>query len=300
MVRNFSIVVAAVALMSCGPSVDTSASNAASESIPDLTGDWARNTLEFEGPASGPGPISTMMRKADGTPIAEKVGDYTNPILQPWAAEKLKALGELALTGVVFPDPENQCLPWSLPNILRYMQIRILQRPDEVTIVYARSDQVRHVRLSGSHPANVTPSSYGDSIGRYEGSALVIDTVGIKVGRLPMLDWYGTPYTESLHVIERYTLIDYEAAKEAVERHERKSVWLPPDESGIGPDLDYRGSGLQIALTVDDAGAFTMPWSAVVTYRRAANAWGEDVCAENLRESVGPERNVPRDDAPDF
>src|SRR6185295_8778571 len=134
--------------------------------------------------------------------------------------------------------------------------IRILQRPDEVTIVYARSDQVRHVRLSGSHPANVTPSSYGDSIGRYEGSALVIDTVGIKVGRLPMLDWYGTPYTESLHVIERYTLIDYEAAKEAVERHERKSVWLPPDESGIGPDLDYRGSGLQIALTVDDAGAF--------------------------------------------
>jgi len=300
MERGLGLILATFALISCGQNGNVAASRAPSESIPNLTGDWVRNTLEFEEPASGPGPIQTKMRKADGTPIGEKVGDYTNPILQPWAADRVKALGESALTGAVFPDPENQCLPWSLPNILRYMQIKVLQQPDEITIVYARSDQVRHVRMNGSHPATITPSSYGDSIGHYEGDTLVIDTVGIKVGSLPMIDWYGTPYTESLHVIERYRLIDYQSAKDAIERHERKSVWLPPDESGIEPDLAYRGSGLQIGFTVDDPGAFTMPWSALVTYRRAANAWGEDICAENLRESVGPERNVPHDDTPDF
>ena len=32
------------------------------------------------------------------------------------------------------------------------------------------------------HPAFVTPSWYGDSIGHYGGDTLVIDTVGIKTG----------------------------------------------------------------------------------------------------------------------
>ena len=266
----------------------------------DFTGIWARNTLEFEDPASGPGPIQPMIRKPDGAPSMEKVGDYTNPILLPAAAEKVKMLGDLARTGVVFPDPENQCLDWPLPNILRHMQIQILQEPDQVTIVYLRSSQMRRVRMNGSHPERVIPSSYGDSIGRYEGDTLVIDTVGIKLGPLPMIDWYGTPYSEALRVVERYRLIDHDVAKDAIERHERKSVFLPPDETGIAPDLAHTGKGLQIEFTVEDPGTFTTPWSAVVTYRRAGNAWAEDVCAENLRESVGPERNVPMAAAPDF
>jgi hypothetical protein len=268
--------------------------------IPDLSGIWARDSLEFEEPVSGPGPIGTMLRHPHGTPVMEKVGDYTNPILLPAAAEKVKALGDLARTGVVFPDPENQCLHWPMPNILRYMQVEILQQTDRVTLLYLRSHQVRHVRLNDSHPVNVTPSSYGDSIGRYEGDTLVIDTVGIKVGPLPMIDWYGTPYSEALHVIERYRLIDYEATKEAVERHQRRSVRIPSEESGIAIDLGYSGKGLQIEFTVEDQGVFTMPWSALVTYRRAADAWVEEVCAENLRESVGPERKVPTAETPDF
>ena len=241
-----------------------------------------------------------MMRKPDGTPVMEKVGDYTNPTLLPAAAEKLKALGDVARTGVVFPDPENQCLDWPLPNILRHMQIQILPEPDQVTIVYLRSNQVRRVRMNGSHPAQIIPSPYGDSVGRYEGDTLLVDTVGIKVGPLPMIDWYGTPYSEALHVVERYRLIDHGAAKDAIERHERKSVLLPPGETGIEPDLAYAGKGLQIELTVEDQSVFSKPWSAVVTYRRAANGWMEDICAENLRESVGPERKVPAAEAPDF
>jgi len=268
--------------------------------LPEFSGVWARNTLEFEEPDSGPGPIKPMLRKPDGRPTMEKVGDYTNPILQPAAAERIKALGDLARTGVVFPDPENQCLDWPLPNILRHMQIQILQEPDQVTIVYLRSSQVRRVRMNDAHPAQIIPSPYGDSVGRFEGDTLVIDTVGIKVGPLPMIDWYGTPYSDVLHVVERYRLIEHEVAKEAIERHERKSALIPSGETGIEPDLAYTGKGLQIEITVEDKGVFTTPWSAFVTYRRAANSWMEEVCAENLRESVGPERKVPAANGPDF
>jgi len=49
------------------------------------------------------------------------------------------------------------------------------------------------VRLNQPHPANVTPSWYGDSVGHYEGDTLVIDTVGIKIGPFSMVDMYGRP-----------------------------------------------------------------------------------------------------------
>ena len=81
--------------------------------------------------------------------------------------------------------------------------------------------QIRRVRLNGTHPAKVTPSWYGDSIGHYEGDTLVVDTVGYKLGPAPVLDMYGSPFSEGLHVTERYRLIDYEAAKAAQERNVR-------------------------------------------------------------------------------
>ena len=64
----------------------------------------------------------------------------------------------------------------------------------------------------------MTPSWYGDSVGHYEGDTLVIDTVGMKVGKYSMVDWYGTPHSEALHVVERYRMLDYAAAKEGFER----------------------------------------------------------------------------------
>ena len=71
------------------------------------------------------------------------------------------------------------------------------------------------------------PSWYGDFVGHYEGDALVIDTVGIKVGPFAMVDWYGTPHSEALHVVERYRLLDHEAAKEGL-NETQESVMSPP------------------------------------------------------------------------
>src|SRR6202049_82337 len=103
----------------------------------------------------------------------------------------------------------------------------MIQKRDSITFLYSFDHEVRHVRLNQSHPAQVTPSWYGDSVGHYEGDTLVIDTVGIKSDRpFAMIDMYGTPHTQALHVVERYRLLDYEAAKEAEERGEKENFRL--------------------------------------------------------------------------
>jgi len=124
--------------------------------------------------------------------------------------------------------------------------MQMLQQPDRITILCWYENEVRHVRMNQSHPAHVTPSWYGDSIGHYEGDTLVIDTVGIKTDRpFAMADQFGTPYTEALPVVERYRLIDYEAAKEARERAGRENWWFGKDiTAGWGTRPELQGQEL--------------------------------------------------------
>ena len=144
------------------------------------------------------------------------VGDYSNPILQPWAAEVVKKLGEISMAGKGYPTPRNQCWPEGMPFVSINRGMKIIQQPENITILYPFDHQFRQVRMNQPHPAQVTPSWYGDSVGHYEGDELLIDTVGIKLGRFSMIDWFGTPYTEALHLVESYRLLDYEATMKAV------------------------------------------------------------------------------------
>ncbi len=104
--------------------------------------------------------------------------------------------------------------------------MQLLQQPDKITMLYSGDHEVRRVRMNASHPSPLKPSWYGDSVGHYEGDTLVIDTVGVKTDRpYAMHDLFGTPYTDKLHVVERYRLRDYEDVKDAIERN-RKENWL--------------------------------------------------------------------------
>ena len=252
--------------------------------IPDFSGIWAHPYLTgFEIPLSGPGPVLNTQRQRNGVANFQMlVGDYNNPILQPWAAQVVKKHGEVSLAGKGYPTPSNQCWPGGVPYVFWDFLMQMWQQGDRITMLYRHGNEVRHVRMDGSHPAHVTPSWYGDSVGHYEGTALVIDTIGIKVGPFAMVDMYGTPHTEALHVVERYRLIDYDDAREA----------LAPE---------YRGKVLQLRFTVEDPGAFTMPWSSMITYRRSFNEWTDLICAENRHEYYGGvESAVPTAVKPDF
>jgi hypothetical protein len=284
-------------------------------SVPDFSGTWIHGSIPgFEPLRSGPTALVNRSRRSNaqllqdlaidwrgpGAPptenvsnILELVGDYTNPILQPWAANVVKEFGEMSLSGVGVPSPRNQCWPGGVPFVFTSGAIQILQQPDKIAILYNYDHQVRYVRLNQSHPVRMTPAWYGDSVGRYEGETLVVDTVGIKVGPFAAVDWYGTPHTEALHVVERYRFIDYDAAKEGWERDAKENWRAQPAPS-------YRGKYLQLEFTVDDEGAFTTPWTATMTYGRSRGDWVESVCAENTRWYSGKEAAVPRADQPDF
>src|SRR6202047_2738551 len=132
-------------------------------SIPDFAGIWGNPYLYgIEPPQSGPGPVVNKARRrqtfdVDGRPLPAATaplvsearqlgGDYTNPILKPVAAEVVKQHGDLALAGVGYPSPRNQCWPQGVPFIFTNFAVLLLQQPDK----------------NVPHPAQVTPSWYGD------------------------------------------------------------------------------------------------------------------------------------------
>ena len=294
-------IVVALALVSCGPS---DSEVAAGPPIPDLAGLWATEYFGFEPPLSGPGPITNKFRLPNGNiDPAHRAGNDANPRLKPSAAETLRAKAEILRDGRNFPEPSNQCAPQQPPYIFWQQEIQLLQQPDEIVILYMDDHHVRRVRLNGQHPAHLTPSWSGDSVGHYEGDTLVIDTVGVKAGPFSMMDNFGTPQSEAVHVVERYRLIGHEAVVAAEKRGEVETLRFAGDNilgDGVAVDPDEKGNGLQLEFTVEDPNVFTTSWSALRTYRRAAGEFVERVCAENLREAAGPARKVPTADKPDF
>jgi hypothetical protein len=275
-------------------------------SIPDFSGIWTHFTWpDFEPPPAGAGPVTNRSRRDGVSDVYRLVGDHTNPVLKPQAAEVVKKHGEISLTGVPYPTPSNQCWPGGVPFVLANIGMQMLQEPDKITILYSNDHEVRHVRMNQPHPARVTPSWYGDSVGHYEGDTLVIDTVGVKIGPFAMVDMYGTPHSQALHVVERYRLLDYEAAKEGLERDAKENVQFAElngnTDDGPAVDPSYRGKHLQLQFTVEDEGVFTMPWSATITYRRPSGEWAEFVCAENPHVYyAGKDTAVPTADKPAF
>jgi hypothetical protein len=66
--------------------------------------------------------------------LLELVGDYTNPISQPWAAGVVKKFGEISLAGVGVPSPRNQCWPGGVPSVFTSGAIQILPQPDKIAM----------------------------------------------------------------------------------------------------------------------------------------------------------------------
>jgi hypothetical protein len=275
-------------------------------SIPDFSGIWGHGNLPwFIPPASGPGPVINQLRlRNTGRRFDDGVSDYrqwagdsTNPILQPWAAAVVKKKSELSLAGVSFPSPSNQCWPHPVPFLFKRMAMQMLQLPDKIVMLFNEDHEFRYVRMNQPHPAQVTPSWHGDAVGHYEGDTLVIDTVGIKKDRpYAMIDLFGTPYTEKLHVVERWQLLDREAVNDGLARGAKEN-WRP----GGPVNPNYKDKFLQVHFTIEDEGAFTSPWTATTIYLRGGRELPEQVCAENtFGFHYDAEGGIPHADKPDF
>jgi hypothetical protein len=265
---------------------------------------WGKNAFNFEGMPSGPQPLRNLSRLPNGKANAGRlVGDYHNPILTPEAATVVKQKGELAIAGRGFPNAQDQCRPIAPPFAFA-MQLGFELLPaanGDIIILYDQNMNVRHIRMNGAHPANLMPSSMGESVGRWEGDVLVIDTAGIKTDAFTSVDRFGTPQSEAMHVVERYRLIDGGLAVAQIEKYETSegTVGGGGRVAGYNPDTSLKG--LQLEVTMEDPKVFTAPLTARVTYRPLISQWQESVCADNPVEHYKDEWiGLPTAGHPDF
>jgi hypothetical protein len=279
-----------IAVMVAAAAAGTALAQAPARAVPDFGGVWTHPATGFGPALKEPGPIRNLTRTAKGTSDNTKlVGDYKNPILRPEAAEIVRRRGEISKSGKIFPDPDVMCLQQPVPYILWNFDVVFIQQKDKVTLVYQHDNDYRQVWLNQGHPADLKPSAHGHSVGHYEGDTLVIDTVGIAVGPYTTIDRLGTPYSDSLHVVERYRMLPYEQAKAAMDLAEKEH-----NRAGPTVDPNYRGHGVQLEFVVEDHKMFTVPWSATITYLKRENTgWEERICAENVEHDYNFKYFVP-------
>jgi hypothetical protein len=247
---------------------------------PDSDTSWALDQTvdDLLPPPSGAGPIASdpahpYIANFRGAQPTYRVADLSNPILQPWAREQMRKSNDEVLAGKVPFRARERCWPIGVPGFVVYSLVEpayFYQTPGKVTIINPGGPEVRQIYLNVPHSADPKPSWYGESVGHYEGGdTLVIDTIGLT--DKTFVDNYRTPHTSKLHVVERLKLIE-------------------------------GGKAVQISISVDDPGAFTMPWSATQRWRRVARGpISEEPCNENhadhFSHSLFP---TPTADKPDF
>ena len=114
------------------------------------------------------------------------------------------------------------------------------------------------------HPAKLIPTNYGHSIGKWDGDTLVVDTVGYN--EKFWIDTRGTPHTNQLHFVERFTRTDFNT--------------------------------MQYTATIEDPGAYTAPWTTqMMTMRWTANSdLFEYICQDN---NHGPELMIGSQESED-
>lgn len=244
---------------------------------------WGKNAFNFESMPSGPSALRNLSRLPNGKSNAgQLVGDYNNPILTPAAAAVVKAKGELAKFGKGFPNAQDQCRALAPPFFSAMsLDFALLPLKNGNLIVSDRNSNMRYVRMNAAHPADLKPTPTGDSVGRWEGDTLVIDTVGMKVDEYTSIDRFGTPFSDKMHIVERYSMIDgpQAAAQIAAYENAEGTVGGGGRDAGYHPDTNLKG--LELQLTMTDPVMLTAPWTVRVTYRRLNAEWQETVCADN-------------------
>jgi hypothetical protein len=229
----------------------------ASDGKPDLTGVWQggstqRGSWEDANAGTGVGgsgrdPAAAVTPSSNDRPAGREGAPY-----QPWAAQKvLEAFNKRGID-----DPTAKCLPAGLPRtvMLGLFPQQIVQTPKQIVMLYEYMNVYRVIPLTAKHPDDLLPSYMGNSIGRWDGDTLIVDTVGFN--DKTWLAGAGTFHTDALHVTERFTRVDKD-------------------------QINYQ-------VTMEDPNVLTKPWTLTSTLMlREGTRLEEMVCAEN---NIDPDR----------
>jgi hypothetical protein len=171
------------------------------------------------------------------------MGQYDHPEMRPLAERCITSFG-------------SNAGPPMLPNYFYNNNYTIVQTKDHVMILVEMVHDTRVIRIGGEHqPKHIRPW-YGDSIGRWEGDTLVVETTNFH----PSQVFRGA--SENLKVIERFTR--------------------------TGPET------ILYKFTIDDPTTFARPWSGEVPFTRMEELIYEYACHEGnyaLSNVLSGERN---------
>jgi len=158
-----------------------------------------------EGQREIPGARGTAEANAGGLPLNRPA---------PRSAVALTDAGKAEMDKLAaIPRATRSCMQGSIVSDWGGEPVNhITQGTDTIKLQYGRLGLERTIFMKvAAHPANITPSRAGHSIGKWENDVLVVDTVGFLPGALTGV----TPHSGKLHVVERFTL---DAATMALKR----------------------------------------------------------------------------------
>ena len=174
----------------------------------DLSGLWQADrtpTREFES-VLGEGFATIQVDAADATKNALSVFWGTKPEDEPLRPETAAIL--MRRMENPLSSPQTQCLPVSIPMAMLMFSFKMIQTPQEIVLLSEVGDPARQIHTDGrSLPKDPSPSWIGNSVGRWEGETLVVETNGLN--DLAWLDIFGHPRSESMHITERYHRRDF-------------------------------------------------------------------------------------------
>ena len=211
-IRFIGLILAAFVLLAYSPALYPQSSpkpvSGATATIPDLSGSWAPHRpvpVTAETALCG---IRTVCNDLLGLSGGATPVKSDEPQLQPWAEEKFKAVKEGRARDPNFVG----CMPQGPTDLLldnrRLFELR--QFPDEVLLLFDQDHWVRRIYMDGrGHPDGYSSTWMGHSIGKYEGDALVVDTVGFNDKN--WIDRTGHPHSDALHLVERFRRVDQKA-----------------------------------------------------------------------------------------
>lgn len=168
--------------------------------------------VEAAAPTGGPGSLTGLWANArykasERFPARDRVVMTTEekpPPLQPWAAKLVEERIAASDKGEPFSNTLTQCLPAGMPGMMYgagAYPIQIMESPGLVAMLFDEQNHFRLIYLDRGHPAEPDASYMGDSVGRWEGDTLIVDTIGLVDNTT--LDMVGTPHSDALHIVER-------------------------------------------------------------------------------------------------
>src|SRR4029077_11959625 len=121
---------------------------------------------------------------------------------------KRKAEADAAARGEPIASGAVACVPYGMPRMMSVAlyPIEILPTPGQITIVTEAFSEVRRIFMNVPQLpiGDVPPGFYGRSVGKWDGDALAVDTVGLKT---TVPSYQNMPHSDQLRISERLHLI---------------------------------------------------------------------------------------------